>query len=87
MDVTWYDDEEQLLSQLTSNRVTVSPVSGSDLSYTISLTIFPPSTADSAFICRARASSPPNQQSFVTRSEQGESRINVSVKGKIIQLL
>ena len=78
VDVSWFDSLGTLSND--SSRVTISPISGSGLSYTTTLTIFPLHTADSTFICRARVSPPLRQQSFVTRSNEGRSTIEIAVE-------
>ena len=80
VDITWLNGMRHLSN--SDARVTISPLSGSLLSYMSNLTIFPLSTADNNFICKARARPPVRQQSFVTVSEEGERMIAVPIEGK-----
>jgi hypothetical protein len=79
VDVSWFDSVGPLSNG--SSRVTISPLSGLGLSYTSALTISDLGSSDSMFICRARARPQPRLQSFVTFSEEGEDRIDITIQG------
>ena len=80
MDVTWLNGTVPLSN--SDHRVTVSSLSGSQLSFTSTLTLSPVSTFDNTnFTCRARARPLP-QQNFITASEEGARTVSLTVKGK-----
>ena len=79
VDVSWWSGVRRLSNNDT--RVTISPVSGSELAYTSTLTVSPPSTADRSFACRARVRPQLQELSFIIASEEGEDDVTVSVEG------
>ena len=84
VDVSWWSGVRRLSNNDT--RVTISPVSGSELAYTSTLTVSPPSTADRPFTCRARVRPQLQELSFIIASEEGEDDVTVSVEGDPSQL-
>ena len=81
MDIIWLNGSTPLSN--STNRVTISPLSGSQQPFTSILALSPLSTFDNAyFTCRARARPPANVQTLVTASEQGEGTISLTVERK-----
>ena len=81
MDITWLNGSIPLSN--STNRVIISPLSGSQQPFINILTLSPLSSFDSnGFTCRARARPPANLQTLVTASEQGEGTISLTVERK-----
>ena len=77
MDITWLNGTTPLSN--SDNRVIVSSLSGSQPSFTSTLTLSPLSIFDNTnFTCRAGARPLP-QQSLITASEEGARTVSVTV--------
>ena len=77
MDITWLNGTTPLSN--SDDRVVISSLSGSQPSFTSTLTLSPLSTFDNTnFTCRARARPLP-QQNFITASEEGARTVSVTV--------
>ena len=82
MDITWLNGSASLSN--SDDRVTISPLSGSQQPFTSNLTLSPLSTFDStSFTCRAQARPQANVQTLVTASEQREGTVSVTVVCKL----
>ena len=85
MDITWLNGSAPLSN--SDDRVTISPLSGSQQPFTSNLTLSPLSTFDdTSFTCRAQARPPANTQTLVTASEQGGKNVSVIVVRKLFNL-